>query len=140
MRNAECTQSLGNLVKNAMTTYHENVFNGPNGETPKLVNMTPHPIDFFDANGDIYLTIPSSGIARVIFHRNYVGKIDGIPVKETEYREVYGLPEPQPGIYYIVSMLVAVAVKGTRDDCLTVDATIRDDDGNSIGCRSLGKV
>ena len=31
MRNAECTQSLGNLVKNAIHTYHENVFNGPNG-------------------------------------------------------------------------------------------------------------
>lgn len=140
MRESRCYQPMKTIIKSAMKNYHETVFNGPNGEIATLVNLTPHPIDFINGDGEIYKTIPSTGYARVIMHRDYIGKIEGVPIKETYYREVYGLPDPKPGVYYIVSTIVALAVKGTRDDCFTVDAVVKDDYGQSLCCKYLGKV
>jgi len=49
------------------------------------------------------------------------------------------LPEKEKDVYYIVSNLIAVHNKD-RDDLLTPALSVRDDDGNIIGCRALGSA
>lgn len=68
------------------------------------------------------------------------GGIDGIPIKSVTYGEIEGLPEPQEGVYYIVSELVAAAAaKIGRVDCLAPGALVRDKNNPSLilGCLFL---
>lgn len=72
-----------------------------------LVNLTPHAIHICDETGtEIIRTIPSAGMARVSSTQNTLPSIDGIPMSETVFGEVTGLPEPEPGTTYIVSDFV----------------------------------
>jgi len=131
----------------------------------KAVNLTPHSINFIlpynieigqDATGtpeyvteDRTYTLPPSGIiARCKVDREEVDifileDIDDwditIPVVKTRFGEVEGLPEPEEGTVYIVSNLVAQAVPD-REDVFFPDDLVRDENGNIIGCRALGKI
>jgi hypothetical protein len=82
--------------------------------------------------------IPSTGLARVSVVSSQVAEIcDGIPLNKICYGDVTGLPVPQEGVAYIVSNIVAQAVKGKRYDCFVVDKTIRNEAGQVIGCEAL---
>ena len=119
-----------------------------------LVNLTPHAIHMVNMDNEIILTIPRSGqVARCETRRVMTGKIHitydndigelsitTFPINKTEYGQVTGLPEPKAGTYYIVSSIVAQAVKGVRDDVLIVDDTVRDNEGRIIGARALARV
>lgn len=59
-----------------------------------------------------------------------------LPVELVEYREVTNLPEPRAGMAYLVSRVLAVGLD--RGDVYFPCGEIRDDDGNIIGCGSLG--
>ena len=63
-----------------------------------------------------------------------------IKINSTSFGEVDGLPEPQEGTIFIVSALVAQALKGARDDLVVPDDTVRDDRGVIIGCKSFARV
>lgn len=114
----------------------------------KLINLTPHNIDL--VVGDTKVTIsPSGEVARCAVEKQRVGSItlyDGakvlaeIPLNQNTYGEVTGLPDPQPDTYYIVSLIVAQAVAGKRDDVLVVDDTVRDEQGRIIGARALARL
>ncbi|RLE38188.1 hypothetical protein DRJ17_04705 [Candidatus Woesearchaeota archaeon] len=110
----------------------------------RVINLTPHEIRIV---GDEERVIPSSGIARCGVTRERIGSIpiDGmdVPVNRSVMGEVTGLPDPAPGTAYIVSRVVAEAVKASdsiRDDIYVVDETIRDDAGRIVGCKSLAKI
>jgi len=104
--------------------------------TEMVVNLTPHAITFVDSNGDIALTVePSGTIARVTTETIVTGICVGIPVTETKFGEVENLPEPQEGVVYIVSSLVAQRCKG-RDDVFIPNESVRDENGRIIGCKS----
>lgn len=131
----------------------------------RVVNLTPHAVNLLlphhieigkDALGTpIYVTeeknysIPPSGtVARCKVDRKEVDSfiaqdVDGwditLPITATKFGEVEGLPEPQDGIIYIVSNLVAQAVP-EREDVFFPDDVVRDSQGNIIGCRALGKI
>ena len=106
----------------------------------KIVNCTPHVVTFVDGAGEIVHTIPASGIVpRVSTAVSVVGDINGIPDEVTTYRDVEGLPDPAPDTIYIVSALVANAVKG-RDDLRVPGRQVRDSDGRVIGCMSLSRA
>ena len=106
----------------------------------KMVNLTPHAITFVNAEGNVARTVtPSGSLARVSCKTVTVGEIAGIPVTETVYGEVEGLPSPQENTIYIVSALVAQRCTG-RTDVFVPSEQIRDDQGRVIGCRSLGRV
>lgn len=102
----------------------------------KLINLTPHEINIRLSDGTI--TIPSKGNARVA---NLPGKQiglatpDAIPVFEKDSPgEVEGLPSPQTGVMYIVSIVVASALPERKD--LLVPGT-----GPKDGCiRENGKI
>lgn len=86
-------------------------------------NLTPHSVTV--TAGHLAGTYPSEGIARV----------DRLPLGET-----VGLPPPEEGHRYIVSVLVAeremMKVPG-RNDLFCPGEQERDDAGRVIGCRSL---
>ncbi len=107
----------------------------------ELVNATPHPIDIVGDNGDVIRTIAFSGVVARCHEQiaRSATDLDGIPVCDTEFGDVYGLPEPQPGVYYIVSHLVREALP-ERDDLLVPVELVRDASGRIIGCRSLART
>jgi len=90
------------------------------------------------------VTIPPSGqVARCATSRVQVDTVtvDGItvPVNQTRFGEVSGLPDPQPDTIFVVSAVVAQAVPH-RPDVFIVDDAIRDEQGRIIGARALAHV
>lgn len=111
----------------------------------RLVNLTPHAIHLMPAGpGGPTVTIPPSGTAaRCATQRVQVDTItvDGVQVSvnRTQFGAVDGLPGPQPDTLYLVSVIVAQAVAGTRTDVVMVDDAVRDEEGRIIGARALAR-
>ena len=112
----------------------------------RLVNLTPHDLDVYDEAGEKKIsTLPRSGeVARVLTQATKVGELEvsnghPVPVVETSYGETENLPECQDGTTYIVSIVVAQAVRGQRDDVVAPDtgpqSVVRDAKGNILGVR-----
>ena len=103
----------------------------------KIINCTPHTINFVNDAGEVIRTIEPSGILpRVSSSINLVGDIDGIPDEETVYGEITDLPEKQDGVILIVSAMVASRLPN-RDDLRVPGRQVRNDRGQVIGCKSL---
>lgn len=119
----------------------------------ELVNLTPHAISVYAADGrTLLLAVPPSGeIARVAVSRVETGVVPiegdaaalmrrdplaGIPVFVSTYGAVAGLPASKFGTVYIVSALVRQAVP-TRRDVLSPGELIRDRAGQPVGCCGL---
>lgn len=63
-----------------------------------------------------------------------------IPIGRAAWGQVVGLPAPEPGIYHVVSVIVAEAAVDagrTIDDLFVPGDQIRDDRGRIVGCRGL---
>lgn len=109
---------------------------------PKLINLTPHDIHIIGGGGTV--TIQASGtVARCKTERQLIGwtgeSETSIPIYRTIFGTVDGLPDPQPGTWYIVSSLAAQAAR-ERKDLLIPDDAVRDDQGRVIGCRALARI
>lgn len=103
----------------------------------KIINCTPHCINFVNDAGEVIRFIEPSGIIpRVSSTTSIVGDIDGIPDEETVYGEVTDLPEKQDGVILIVSAMVASRLPN-RDDLRVPGRQVRNDRGQVIGCKSL---
>lgn len=106
-----------------------------------IVNLTPHDIRIYDADGkNIIKTYPASGtVARVKSSTEIVGEVDGIEIVRTTFGEIEGLPNPQPGTIFIVSLLVLQAAAGKRDDLIGPDtgpgSVVRDAERQIVGVR-----
>lgn len=107
----------------------------------KLVNLTPHALHVI-LDDDRLLTIPSAGLARAGNGRRQIGTIESdgytIPLYHTTFGAITGLPDPAPDTVYLVSNIVAQAVR--RDDVLIVDDMVRDGEGRILGCRAFARV
>lgn len=109
-------------------------------EDVAIVNLTPHAVTIYAPDGETEIrNIPSSGIARAEQSRKPIGSINGIPVSETGYGDVEGLPDPAPHTIYIVSALTAQAAKG-REDLYITDDIVRDSTGRILGCKALAQI
>lgn len=107
----------------------------------EVVNLTPHAINILDADNKIVKTFESSSsIARCTCSRNQIGNVNGIAINSNYYGEVTGLPAPKDGTIYLVSALVAQAVKAIRKDVFVTDDAVRNDDGQIIGCRAFARI
>lgn len=78
----------------------------------KIINLTPHPITI--VVGDKKLVVPPSGnVARVSQGYRDLGAISfkgiDVPVVSTTYGNIDALPPEEPGVFFIVSALVAQA-------------------------------
>ena len=104
----------------------------------KVVNLTPHPITYIIDN-DNKIVIPK-GQAPYPRLKEYIDirKPIGIfRIKCKKYSNIENLPAPQENVFYIVSGLIAQAAR--RKDLL-IPNTIRDENGQIIGCDSFSIV
>lgn len=106
----------------------------------QLINLTAHPIHIANEDGRIIRTIEPSGIvARVAVEQTIIGEVDGIPVVETRWGAVEGLPEPQKDVVYVTSTIVLQAAKAAgRTDVVSPDTgptAVRDEEGRIIAVR-----
>lgn len=85
-----------------------------------FVNLTPHDVVVELPTGE-RMTFPNSGtVARVSSKAIAGDPIEGIPTVKTEYGAIEGLPAPEEGVVYIVSMLVAA--QAMRADVVSPDS------------------
>ena len=107
-----------------------------------IINLTPHKINIVDEEGNVVKIFESSSEARAAQKDVEIGTLEGIPIVETEFGEPIGLPEYSQGTYYIVSAITAKAAslsgRNTRDLLLT-SKTVRNSNGQIIGCQALAK-
>ena len=106
----------------------------------KIVNLTPHTINFLAEDNSVLATVEPSGmIARAAQTREKVGEVNGIAVNQCSYGAVTGLPDPQDDTIYLVSALTAQACRDRNDVFITDDA-VRDENGRIIGCRAIARI
>ena len=105
----------------------------------KMINMTPHPVNIVDENKSVIKVIlPSGNLIRLSSSTKDSGfSVDDVKITKTIFGNPQGLPEENLGTYYIVSQIVKSAFPN-RQDLLVPAEMIRDDQGNIIGCKSLG--
>ena len=60
----------------------------------------------------------------------------GVPVYETQFLEVTGLPEQQGGVLLLISRMVLTALP-ERLDLVCPGELVRDKDGKPCGCKGL---
>ena len=104
----------------------------------KIVNLTPHDVKLFHEGKEH--VFPNAGvIARVASSSEFSHSVNGLPVHKTIYAEVENLPEPQDGVIYIVALLVAQVLAGTRTDIVCPDtgpdSAVRDNKGLIAGVK-----
>jgi hypothetical protein len=100
----------------------------------KIINLTPHDINVI-VDGDVTVIRRDGTVARVNQISTVVDKINGIPVSVVRFGDVVGLPDPVPGVIWIVSALVKQAVN--RSDVVSPGELVRNSDGNVIGCKGF---
>ena len=107
-----------------------------------VFNLTPHRINIVDEEGNVIKVFESEGVARAAQNDVQIGMLEGIPIIETTFGKPVDLPEYDQGTYYIVSALTAKAAslsgRNTQDLLLT-GKTVRNSDGQIIGCQALAK-
>jgi hypothetical protein len=99
-----------------------------------IKNLTPHALTLVSETGTE--TFPSEGLARCAQATQSAGDHEGIPLVNTVFGAVDGLPDPEPGVLYVVSALVRAAVP-SRTDVASPGDLVRDSAGAVIGCRCL---
>lgn len=110
-------------------------------------NLTPHPINLYlrddtDAAlvhfgpGDV---VPVAGPPARLRTIDLGTFNEGTAVYESvEFGHVNGLPEPEPGVWYVVSLPV-VLVCHDRRDLMVPYREVRGENGTVVGCRSLAR-
>lgn len=111
----------------------------------ELVNLTPHDVVIVaDDGSEQTLTYPRSGrVARAVEHRTRGHALaDNVSVGTmvVRYEGVEDLPDPVPGVGYVVSVLTALAAQmigRTVADLYYPGGLVRDIAGQVIGCEAL---
>lgn len=104
----------------------------------QIINLTPHTIKVVNADNEVIREYPASGtLARVATIAKVVDTIDGIPVMETTFGDVTGLPDFQEGIVYLVSLVVAQAVNRRDLICPDTGPTAYRENGLIVGIRNF---
>jgi hypothetical protein len=103
-----------------------------------LVNKTPHDIVIVLQDGERITIKPEPSPARVDVTTIPYDVIDNVPLVETVYGQVENLPDPEAGVWYIVSGVVISACPH-RYDLVRPDTAnaVRDEDGRIIGVPAL---
>jgi len=111
-------------------------------ESVRFVNLTPHRVTIRAGEEDVVLP-PSGTVARIREEAigEWVAVVDGVPapVREIALAAVEGLPEPEPGVFYLVSRVVAMTVDG-RDDLVCPGDLIRNEAGQVVGADGLVRM
>jgi hypothetical protein len=108
----------------------------------KIINLTPHTVILIRDGKEIRKWNKPSNetpLPRLVEELliDGISEIDGVPIKNKNYGRCENLPDPKPGVYYIVSGLIASALQ--RADLLVPNA-VRDENGQIIGCDSFAQI
>ncbi len=126
-----------------------------------LINKTPHPIHIYsqdtparateaELKAGLLASIPPEGpparlgmieLGTWHYEDAWAGE-RAVPVgiEAVEYHHVDNLPEPQPGVRYIVSLPVALAcTPNGRDDLVSPFLEVRNEEGTMVGCKMLAR-
>lgn len=117
----------------------------PTDTAERLVNLTSRAVRVLSRDGDTILEVPPDGTEAG--HLQEVRgetrplltepKIDAIDVS---YSEIQHLPDPQPGITYIVTRLTATTSTSVgRNDLVFVLDTVTNDQQSVIECHNFGR-
>ncbi|MCP4665230.1 MAG: hypothetical protein GY849_02600 [Deltaproteobacteria bacterium] len=102
-----------------------------------LINLTPHPINVVDKQGENILSLPKCEVApRLKQTSKVIGNINNIPITKTFFGEVENLPEKKEETFLIVSRLIMIACTD-RDDLVVPNEIVRNKEGQIIACKSL---
>ena len=108
----------------------------------KLLNLTGHDITIKNRLMPEPVIIPSSGRLRARYttiDRGFLQtEVGNIHLTQNHYYKMRNMPDPKPGVFLIVSRLVA-ELYPERDDLLITNGLIKED-GKTIACRSLAKL
>lgn len=88
------------------------------------LNYCPHEIKVQLSQSEETRVYPSLGSARAAEQSRHIGISGCIEIRQISYKEIIGLPEPQEGVKYIVSMVVAQInhiSENPRDDLISPD-------------------
>ena len=113
-----------NLNVNTNTNTSSNVIVD---DKTKFVNLTPHDVVLKTVDGS-FLTIKSSGVARVSTSFEVKKIVCGVIVGETTYGEITGLPEPQQDTLFVVSLPFIKAAPERHDLVVPYDC-VRNEKG-----------
>jgi len=103
-----------------------------------FINLTPHVINVHLPDGKVLELPPSGELARCATTDTVVATIDGVEIHAVELGDLQGLPDPQPGVHYVTSLIAAQAARRLgRDDVLVPGPAVRDADGRIVGCHGL---
>lgn len=105
----------------------------------KLVNLTPHAVRVILPDGSEKVFQPSGTVARVRTEETPSGELEGIPLVSRAWAGLE-MPEPEPGVVFLVSSLVLEAAKAAgREDVVAPDtgATAVRENGQVVAVRRL---
>lgn len=122
-----------------------------------LVNLTPHELCFYFRTADdteVAAAWPSTGTVRVrevteeapAPHVEWPHSAPGtsscvLPTVRKSYAAVEGLPAPEEGTIFVVSLVALQALAGSRSDVYAPDtgpdSAVRDGSGKILGIRRL---
>jgi hypothetical protein len=99
-------------------------------------NLTPHRMEVHAADGHVHVLEPAPRWARADETFTPTGVLPGwgVEVGRMRYGRAHDLPDPQPGVYLVVSQIVARACGGRSDLLVPIDL-VRNPAGDVIGCR-----
>lgn len=103
----------------------------------KFVNLTPHRLNVYGSTPptdqhEPFLVLESSGVARLRETRTDRAPVGGFPTTMVNYADAVDLPEPEPDVVLICSMLVSRWAQ--RADVVSPGPSIRDERGRIVGC------
>jgi len=112
-------------------------------QVDRIVNLTPHVIDIVVDGAVVASIAPEGSVARVAETMRNDGSIAvggvSVSLQLVESQHVMGLPDPRPGVLYVVSRIVAERLPD-RADVVFPYTLVRNDDGVVIGCGSFGRI
>ena len=108
-----------------------------------VINMTPYDWNVYGSGpisaGPVQVYPASGKVARLIAVE--LGTIQGPELwyEEVRYEGLQEFDDPKPGVFHIVSLVVAIAGRD-RGDLLTPYKKVKNSEGHIIGCRYMQKV
>lgn len=105
-----------------------------------LINLTHYVLNVRKADGSMLVLPPSGDVAEVDRIPHAVDVVDGIAVYQGSHLALVGLPEAQPGVWYVASGGAArVAASQGRLDVLFPGPVLADESGKAVAFLGLSR-
>ncbi len=105
----------------------------------RLLNFTPHRELVYRPENGAVVELPQRGNVRLVEEYLPGGQLsNGLPLTWLRYGAPEGLPDPAPGVVYVVSQLVVNACP-ERDDLVFPAGLLRNEHGDITGFRLLAR-